>query len=138
MKKYLPLIIGIMAFGLAPRAFAAPLLVSTSSHAQQNGTATTTITNPAMNVAAGNLLVLACRAAQSTDTITASDTAANSFAKATSTLVSGLGMMDIFYATGTVANASDVVRCNFGQSTSYDETLVLQYSGIATASAIDS
>ncbi len=92
------------------------------------------------SVTTGNALIVGCVAsAASAPTITVSDTAGNTFNPMGSQLAwnSNGSFTEMFVALNVTGNSSDAITCNYSASVSYPGLVAVQYSGVATSSAVD-
>jgi hypothetical protein len=92
----------------------------------------------AINVTAGNLLVVGCRNGTTTNNPTSvTDTAGNTFTLITGANPGAAGRLTVFYAKNVTGNASDIPRCNYSPSEAYQSVSVIQYSGASTTAPLD-
>lgn len=96
------------------------------------------VTLPAQNVTAGNLLVCTVRwGGNGSQTITSvSDTAGNTYT-ALSQFSFGTERMQLFYVSNALGNAANQFTANFSASNFFVTALCDQFSGIVAAAALD-
>lgn len=133
----------LVALALLPaRAGAAIAYVNSASNLDLSGTGFMTFP-VTINATAGNFIVVTFRDYDVSSHIYASgitDTGGNTFARALNAPDSGNfdAAVEVWYAQVTTGNASDVITVSWGASTvKYISLLAAQYSGIATASPLD-
>lgn len=109
--------------------------VSSVTGPNQNATGSTTIaTSSGLNTASGNMIVVGIRSDGANSISSVSDTAGNSYIKATDYSGSRLA---IYYAVNVVGNASNIFTCTFSGSNTFREILACQYSGVLDSSPYD-
>ncbi len=116
--------------------WASPVMAAITRGAGGNGVwaSGTTMDASAFVATGGNSIIVGCREANSTaNTITASDTAGNTYTPLTKRTFSG-STMQVFYSLSITGNASNVVRCTLSGSTGVTYGLVIaeQYSGLVS------
>jgi len=117
--------------------------VNAAQGGQYNNSAGT-VSTAAQNVTTGNAMVVFCTQQTATDhtTGTVTDTAGNTYTRvAAATVKNATNGHEItaFYSLNVIGNASNVTTCNFtgAGATGYVSVHALQFSGVATASALD-
>ena len=96
----------------------------------------TSLAAAALNATAGNLLAVWVRAGDSASTITASDTAGNTFTPIAQ-CTGGPGGGQWLYAKNITGNASNVVTANYSVTEAFRAVMVLQFSGLSTTAPLD-
>lgn len=93
----------------------------------------TSISASAISAITGNFIVVSVRAYSIKDNFVSSvtDTAGNTYTKATSILQSGDGL-ELWYAYNITGNASNVITANLDGSYRYRYIIAAQYSGVYT------
>lgn len=97
------------------------------------GNATTIATTAGLNTAIGDLIVVGTRnynfASQVVSTIT--DTAGNTYSKATSTDSSALDRTEIWYTKATASHSNNIITVTFTSNTQYRNVIATKYTGAA-------
>ena len=109
-----------------------------SKVADSGGSSVNTLTTAAMNLSAGNLLVMGIRGGSSSLTVSSiSDTAGNTFTQCPSAISNTSNMTDIWYAKNTIANAANQVTVNYSGSATFQGVIASQFVGLNTSSPQD-
>lgn len=136
MRRCLPFLLLLLYIP----AHAQTSLVNQASGGDQSTTVHSSFPASALNVSAGNLLVVTVRWFPTPPTITSvTDTAGNTFTSiVTNTTCAFAGAVQMFYAKNTIANAADIVTANFSAATAtYISIVVRQWSGFSTTAPLD-
>ena len=115
-------------------SWAAISFVNSAKGQDVTGTPIATLSAGALNVTAGNMLVVTVGHATTANVPTSvTDTAGNTFvhpagADITNGGGSG-GLLSVFYVLSAIGNASDIVKVTFSENDAFDAIIVRQYSG---------
>lgn len=96
-----------------------------------------TLDSSAINVSTGNALAVFVGYFAAATTVTATDTAGNTFTGGTSCDEDGNEHGVWLWAANTIANASDVVTAHFATARGHKEITVYQFSGASTSAPKD-
>lgn len=103
-----------------------------SAEVSFSGTGAGTLTTPAFNLAAGNLVIVSCRLNIAVATVP-TDTAGNTYTLISSTV--GAGFHYVWYAYNTSANASNQVSLTV-TNRDFMNLMAAQYSGATTSNPL--
>lgn len=114
--------------------------VGSTSGDNYSGSTTTTPAASAFSVSTGHAIIVGIRyvrtAAEAVSSC--SDTASNTYQSAGASVNDGFDtILELWYALGVTANASNVVTCTMSAAVAYWGVVAADYSGIATTSAFD-
>jgi hypothetical protein len=128
----------VLVFFLAASRFsyASGVALVQSASTQGSGVSSVTATFPNKN-GAGNLIIVFVRASTTTQTVTITDSAANSYVQAVSQMQTSDGHQTrIFYAKN-IAAGPNTVRATFSGINNHPWLAVYEYSGLSTTAPLD-
>jgi IPT/TIG domain len=129
----------LSGFSVSQAAAPTVALVNKTSAALATGSSSSSISAPATNHLAGNLLVVICRNGGSLSVTQnpPTDTAGNTYFGLLPVTNSNVGQLQMWYAKNILGNPNNVVACHFSSSVPWLSISVLQYSGVDPVNPLD-